>query len=152
MKYGLLFLLTVYIVETVKEKEKDKQMKVINMTPHDIVVVSRENVEQDEKRQYIVDADKLVKIAVFPKSGILPRVTMQDKKVDEFDGVPLHQVAYGDIENLPKPQEGVLYCVSGLVASAGVKAGRKDLVAPGGLVRDRANPSVVLGCLFLQIQ
>jgi hypothetical protein len=61
-------------------------------------------------------------------------------------------VTYGDIDGLPDEQEGIFYIVSGLVAAAGIKLGRKDLMAPGGLVRDAGNPSAVLGCLFLQLQ
>ena len=88
----------------------------------------------------------------FEKSGILPRVAMTNTPVGVFDGVPFETIVYGDIEGLPEEQEGVYYIVSGLVAAAGVKLGRNDLLAPGKLVRDAENSFTVLGCLMLQMQ
>lgn len=68
----------------------------------------------------------------------------------EIDGIAIESVTYGEIEGLPEPQEGVYYIVSGLVAAAAAEIGRKDCLAPGALVRDKNNPSLILGCLFLQ--
>lgn len=67
-----------------------------------------------------------------------------------IDGIPIKSVTYGEIEGLPEPQEGVYYIVSELVAAAAAKIGRVDCLAPGALVRDKNNPSLILGCLFLQ--
>ncbi len=129
-------------------------MKIINATPHEITVVSTELVRQDSKtKQYTANKEDIVLLAKYEKSGLLPRVGMSDIRIGTTaEGAPIHTVSYGEIEGLPEPQEGVFYIVSGLVAAAGVKLGRKDLMAPGGLVRDAANPSNVLGCLFLQLQ
>jgi hypothetical protein len=68
----------------------------------------------------------------------------------EIDSIPVESVTYGEIEGLPDYQEGVYYIVSGLVAAAAAKIGRTDCLAPGGLVRDKNNPGLILGCLFLQ--
>lgn len=129
-------------------------MKIINATPHDIVVISRDNVVQDPKtKQFTAVAVEIKSIAKYEKSGILPRVSMTDELIKvTLEGAPIHAVKYGEIDGLPDEQPGIYYIVSGLVASAGVKLGRKDLVAPGGLVRDVENSSTVLGCLFLQLQ
>lgn len=67
-----------------------------------------------------------------------------------IEGLPVEEVVYGEIEGLPEPQEGTFYIVSGLVAAAAAREGRKDCLAPGGLVRDAENGSLVLGALFLQ--
>lgn len=131
-----------------------KDVEVINATPHDITILKNYNVIQDAKtKQFSANPSEIVVIGVYEKSGILPRVSMSDELVSTFDGgVPIHTVKYGDIEGLPEQQEGTYYIVSGLVAAAGAKLGRTDLMAPGGLVRDAANSSTVLGCLFLQLQ
>jgi hypothetical protein len=131
-----------------------KDAIIVNATPHDITILKNFNVNQDSKtRQYSAKSDEIVVVGVYEKSGILPRVAMKDELIATLDGgVPVHTVVYGEIENLSEQQENVYYIVSGLVASAGAKIGRTDLMAPGGLVRDADNPSAVLGCLFLQLQ
>lgn len=129
-------------------------MEIINATPHEILVVGLTGVIQDQKtKQFTANSSKIEVVTKYEKSGMLPRVQMSDVKVGETpEGAPIHTVKYGAIENLPEEQEGIYYIVSGLVASAGVRLGRKDLMAPGGLVRDVDNSSNVLGCLFLQLQ
>ena len=49
----------------------------------------------------------------------------------DFDSCGVCSVRYGDIENLPAPQDGVLYVVSALVLAASKVAGRTDCVAHG---------------------
>ncbi len=127
--------------------------KIVNATPHTITVIAEAGVLQDPKtKQYTANALEVEVIQVFQKSGILPRVSMFNDPVALFCDIPIEFVVYGEIEGLPEEEEGVYYIVSGLVAAAGVKLGRKDLMAPGKLVRDAANSSTVLGCLMLQIQ
>jgi hypothetical protein len=75
---------------------------------------------------------------------------MSNSPAGEIDGIPIESVIYGEIEGLPEYQEEVYYIVSGLVAAAAAKIGRVDCLAPGALVRDKNNPSLILGCLFLQ--
>ena len=121
---------------------------IINATPHVITLVSKQGVEQDPKRQFLAETVEVVK--EIPPSGILPRVSMTNSPAGEIDGIPVESVVYGEIEGLPEFQYGVYYIVSGLVASASAKIGRVDCLAPGALVRDKNNPSLILGCLFLQ--
>lgn len=124
-------------------------MKIINCTPHPITILFKKGVEQDSKKQFLALPEEIEVLAKIESSGILPRIRVSDTCVGEIEGIPLHEVTYGDIENLP-PSNGDLFIVSGLVAAAAAKQGRKDVIAPGGLVRDKNNPGVVLGCLFLQ--
>lgn len=121
---------------------------IINATPHVITIVSKKGVEQDSKKQFLAETVEVVR--EIPSSGILPRVSMSNSPAGEIDGLPIESVVYGEIERLPEYQEGVYYIVSGLVASAAAKIGRVDCLAPGALVRDKNNPAVILGCLFLQ--
>lgn len=39
-------------------------------------------------------------------------------------------VFYGEIENLPEPEEGTIYIVSAMVLAAAKEKGRTDVVAP----------------------
>ena len=121
---------------------------IINATPHTITIVSKKGVQQDSKRQFLAETVEVVK--EIPPSGVLPRVSMTNSPAGEIDGIPIESVVYGEIEGLPEFQEGVYYIVSGLVAAAAAKIGRVDCLAPGALVRDKNNPGVILGCLFLQ--
>ena len=121
---------------------------IINATPHKITLVSKQGVQQDSKKQFLAETVEILK--EIPPSGILPRVSMSNSPAGEIDGIPVESVIYGEIEGLPDAQEGVYYIVSGLVAAAAAKVGRTDCLAPGALVRDKNNPAVILGCLFLQ--
>ena len=78
------------------------------------------------------------------------RTTASNSPAGKIDGIAIESVTYGEIEGLPEYQEGVYYIVSGLVAVAAAKIGRTDCLAPGALVRDKNNPGVILGSLFLQ--
>jgi hypothetical protein len=121
---------------------------IINATPHTITLVSKQGVEQDNRRQFLAETVEVIK--EIPPSRILPRVSMSNSPAGEIDGIPVESVTYGEIEGLPEYQEGIYYVVSGLVAAAAAKIGRVDCLAPGALVRDKSNPGTVLGCLFLQ--
>jgi hypothetical protein len=121
---------------------------IINATPHVITIVSKKGVEQDSKRQFLAETVEVVK--EIPPSGVLPRVSMSNSPAGEINGIPIESVIYGEIEGLPEYQKDVYYIVSGLVAAAAAKVGRVDCLAPGALVRDKNNPGVILGCLFLQ--
>jgi hypothetical protein len=123
-------------------------MTILNATPHEITLVSKQRVEQDSKKQFLAETVEIIRS--IPPSGILPRVSIANSSAGEIDGIPVESVTYGQIEGLPDYQEGVYYIVSGLVASAAAKIGRTDCLAPGGLVRDKNNPGLILGCLFLQ--
>lgn len=125
-------------------------MKLVNATPHAIVLLSKFGVEQDSKKQFVAEASSIRVMKEISPSGVLPCVAMTNTPVGEIDGVPVEAVVYGDIENLPSPKQGVFYIVSGLVAAAASRIGRSDCLAPGAIVRDKNNPSNVLGCLFLQ--
>ena len=84
-------------------------VKFINLTPHTINIKTPDGV-----------------IAVEP-SGDIARVATQEEVVASVDGIPLVKRGFGDVEGIPAPQEGTIYIVSALVASA---TSRPDVVAP----------------------
>ncbi len=118
---------------------------IVNATPDVITLVSRQGVEQDSKKQFFAEAVEVLE--EIPPSGIHLRVSIV---TGEIDGIAIKSIVYGEIERLPKYQEGIYYIVPELVANAAARIGRTDCLALGGLVRDKSNPEVILGYLFLQ--
>ncbi len=85
-------------------------MKIINKTPHPIVV-------RNEKGE-----------TIYSPEGEVARLQTETRVVSELDGFEVEEaVVIGN--NLPEPQEGVVLIVSGMVLSA-LKGVRSDLVAP----------------------
>jgi hypothetical protein len=97
---------------------------IINMTPHDIVVVGENQLR------------------TIPKSGPVARQAALSKDAGEFDGIALTSTAYGPVINLPDYQPDTLLIVSAMVRSA--LPNRPDLASPGELVRDEKGN--VIGC------
>lgn len=95
-------------------------MALVNLCPHPINVrlPSGETIE-------------------IPPSGIVARVASRPGAEDgDADGVPCFGVvSFGEVENLPEPQDGVTFIVSGLVAG---RVSRRDVVSPGTGPNDKA--------------
>jgi len=105
--------------------------KLVNMTPHDVVVYD----------------DGGVVLMTVPASGAIARCAETSTPDGMFCGVPLVRKDYGDIVGLPAEEPDTIYIVSGLVSAAGAKLGRDDLVSPADLVRD--DQGRVVGCKAL---
>lgn len=97
---------------------------ITNLTPHALHVHSGDTTK------------------TFAPSGTVARVSSTSVQVGDLDGVPLFNTTFGQVQDLPAQQDGVLLVVSALVRSA--LPDRKDLASPGDLVRD-GNGNVV-GC------
>jgi hypothetical protein len=95
-------------------------VNLMNLTPHPITVCG----------------------ITIPPSGIVARVTETVTPVGalEYEGVhiPLVTRTLGPVTDLPEPQPDTIYIVSSMVASAAWAMGRRDVAAPGDLVRDEA--------------
>jgi len=78
-----------------------------------------------------------------PPSGRVVRAKPVTRKSAEFCGFPIFTSSLNSIEGLPEPEEGVMYIVSALVL--GALPDRKDLLAPGNVLRDENNRPV--GCV-----
>ena len=98
---------------------------IINLTPHDVIVVD--------------DNGNTVK--VFPKSKSPARCSVNREVIGDVDGYPLYKSVFGAVENLPAPERGTYYVVSRLVAEA---TERDDLLVPDDTVRDEAGH--IIGC------
>ena len=102
-------------------------LTIINLTPHTIKLNSGKE---------------------FPPSGMVARVSAKYGLrvwIENFSGIDvfhrsipellkdeiyLYEVNYGEIENLPEPEEDIFYIVSAMVQEAGKKIRRHDLLAP----------------------
>lgn len=116
----------------------EKQVTLVNKTPHTVNLVTE-------------DGTKISLEPVLPT----PRVSSSSIKtavytITDDNGVE-HTITreapvFGEVVDLPEPQEGVLYIVSMLVAARA--ANRTDLVSPGRQIRNDAGQ--VIGCAGLQ--
>lgn len=106
---------------------------VVNLTPHDVNVVGDDNS---------------VAITI-PASGNVARCSQTIDIVGALtlDSVviPISASSYGEVVDLPDPQDNTYYIVSRLVMSA--CPARQDLLVPNDLVRNDAGQ--VIGCRSL---
>jgi hypothetical protein len=119
-------------------------MKFVNLTPHDVIWVREDAINQfvksagNQEKLKKMELEGLVRI--FPKTSKLARVQTKAKKVRVVDGIEFVSQEYGKIEDLPKPEKDTIYIVSLVVKQAVQKLGRTDVVSPDtspeGAVRD----------------
>jgi len=103
----------------------ERAMKVINLTPHNVNVWFGEDHTMSFPR-----SDNPARIAVTAE----PIISIPTQLGD----IPVVRNVYGDIHNLPAPEDGVVYLVSIVVLTQ--CAGRCDVFAPDtspdGVIRD----------------
>src|SRR5690554_5215101 len=103
-------------------------INVVNCTPHDVNLVTEKGS------------------ITFPRSGIIPRLTESQKKINSVNsnGIEIDIIAksFLEPEGLPEPKEGTIYIVSALVA--GAAKDRDDLVIPNDIIRD--DKGNIIGC------
>lgn len=87
----------------------------------------------------ILVGDEVIDLA---PSGIIPRCSQSEVSDGEVAGIPVTRQVFGEVVDLPEPEEGTFLVVSRLVASACPE--RSDLLIPGPLVRDEEGK--VVGC------
>lgn len=92
----------------------------------------------------VVDKDGVLIREILPEE-ITPRCSTTLEVVGDVAGIPISRTAYGKVEDLPDPEEGVFWIVSALVRTQLPE--RKDLLSPGQLVRD--SEGKVIGCKSL---
>jgi len=81
-------------------------MKLINATPHSIMILAKTGIEQDPKsKTFTANAADIVVMDAIPASGILPRVAMANAPAGDINGIPLETVEFGDIEGLPDEEK-----------------------------------------------
>jgi len=110
------------------EKNMNKNINVINCTPHDVNLITESGV------------------IVFKKSGIIPRLSEQQEKISSIDingtEIDIVKKSFLEPEGLPEPRQNTLYIVSALVA--GACKNRDDLVVPNDIIRDEEGR--IIGC------
>lgn len=106
---------------------------IINLTPHAV---------------NIVDSNDAITTTI-PASGNVARCSQTISIVGSVTlgsvAIPISSSSYGEVVDLPAPQDGVYYVVSRLVMSA--CPARQDLLVPNDLVRNDAGQ--VIGCRSL---
>jgi len=114
-------------------------MQLINLTPHPIRIYPRDTPDRislgDVEPEHVIEP-----------SGPPARLVQFDLGAQYGYGVPVMQVGYGNIHNLPIPSEGTFYVVALAVALAARR--RTDLLAPYREVRN--HDGTVIGCRMLQ--
>jgi hypothetical protein len=103
-------------------------MIIKNLTPHKIDIITQNGT-----------------ITIQP-SGIVARMAVNSVKVGLLGDIDIFKTEFGDVQDLPNKELGVVYIVSALVATH-VK--REDVLSPAELVRDALGN--VVGCKGLQV-
>lgn len=125
--------MTIPSVQT-KEVKELKDMKIVNLTPHDI--------------NFIGEGNEVV--LTIPSSGVARASstryqtgTVTPEGTDLV--ISLNRTIFGKVENLPDPQEDTIYIVSALTAQAVPE--RYDLYITDDAVRDENGR--IIGCRAL---
>lgn len=125
---------------------------IFNLTPHPISLYKEDDCVFNEKtRSYdLVDAKAEPWLVLQPEEAPIPRCASLEEPSGTLGGIPMLKLRFGEVENLPPQQEDRLLIVSALVAAAGRKQGRTDLVVPAHMVRDSTGR--ILGCTSLAFE
>ena len=84
-------------------------VKIINCIPHPIVITDG---------------------PTFEPSGKVARVDAIQEDAGSVNGIPVKTQTFGDIVDLPDPQDDTVFIVSAIVLAAAKEKGRTDVVAP----------------------
>ena len=106
-------------------------MLLKNFTPHNVVIVINET-------KIVIPSDGIARVT--ETKSATPSIDVDGVVIETFIS------SFGEVENLPPQEEGVMVIVSALVASAA--KGRDDLLVPGELVRDDGGN--IVGCKSLR--
>ena len=92
-----------------KLKERIIMIKIINCTPHAINITDG---------------------PTFKPSGTVTRVDTIQSDAGSINDIPVKTQTFGDIIDLPEPQDDTVFIVSAIVLAAAKEKGRTDVVAP----------------------
>ena len=118
--------------------------------PHAITIFAAADTRPTGPKGYVLARGGVKPLMVVPSSGI-SRAACVETPVGQIDGVPVFKMAFGEPENVPDPEDGVMYIVSSITAQACREAGRttKDLLLPARTVRDAEGR--VIGCTAFSV-
>lgn len=106
-------------------------MKLKNFTPHNVVIVMNET-------KIVIPSDGIARVTETKTAA--PSIDVDGVVIETFKS------SFGEVENLPPQEDGVMVIVSAMAASAAKD--RNDLLVPGELVRD--NDGNIIGCKSLR--
>lgn len=109
---------------------------VINCTPHDVLIYGATSCMLQDGRPYIREEGEEYPepLRVYPAAKNPARAIYERRTSGAVDGTLIYRLFTEDIVNLPDPKPGTYYIVSKRLAQACPE--RKDLIFPGGVVRD----------------
>ena len=107
-------------------------MKLKNFTPHNVVIVINESTK------IVIPSDGIARVT--GAKTVAPSIDVDGVIIETFKS------SFGEVENLPPQEEGVMVIVSAMAADAAKD--RNDLLVPGELVRD--NDGNIIGCKSLR--
>jgi hypothetical protein len=110
------------------ERSEDLMIRIDNCTPHSLVVC-----DEDDRP-----------LVTLPPSGVVVRVAVTREQAGVLGGIPIFRTTTGPLVGLPEPQPGAYFVCSLIAAQAAWAVGRRDVLAPGELVRDAAGQPI--GC------
>lgn len=102
---------------------EDKRVDIVNMTGHALTLGSP---------RYSVRFKSEGRVRLDTRFEEVERVVVNGIDGDTFE-VPLLEVLNGDYSKVPRPKEGTIYVVSGIVAG---RLKRPDVLAPARLHRE----------------
>ena len=107
-------------------------MKLKNFTPHNVVIVI------NGETKIVIPSDGIARVT--ETKTVAPSIDVDGVIIETFVS------SFGEVENLPPQEDGVMVIVSAIAASAAI--GRDDLLVPGELVRDDGGN--IIGCKSLR--
>ena len=107
-------------------------MKLKNFTPHNVVIV------MNETTKIVIPSDGIARVT--ETKTATPSIDVDGVAIETFKS------SFGEVENLPPQEDGVMVIVSAMAADAAKD--RNDLLVPGELVRD--NDGNIIGCKSLR--
>lgn len=132
-KTGKLYTLIKYSIYILKGSILMSKIEVINLTPHDVTFFTKTDLSEK---------------IVFNASGINARCKQTNQYNTTINGnIRLTETVFGEIEDLPDPQENTFYIVSRIVREAAKE--RNDLLVPNEIVRNEDNQ--IIGCLSFAV-
>lgn len=84
-------------------------IKIVNLTPHSVKITDGQS---------------------FEPSGKVARVDAIQEDAGNINGIPIKKQTFGEIIDLPEPQDNTVFIVSAIVLAAAKAQGRTDVVAP----------------------
>lgn len=118
--------------------------KVINCTPHEIVVYAKSDIYMDEStRTYRLKPSAKIRLSL-PPSPWIARCSRKDVVTEYIEGIPTFTTQFDNITDLPAPEDGVWYVVSNIVAQNAKTMGRMDCLIPHHIIRDAEGR--IIGC------